>query len=81
MEVTELVIELFTVGKKKVLGNVDMSDAIKHSYNTYFYTIANQIGNEKIAKIMRIYGQKLTIAYLVQNLVWFQMMNGCKNIF
>lgn len=54
----------FHCWKEEGHGNVDMSDAIKHSCNTYFYTIANQIGNEKIAKIAREfgYGQKIDIS-------------------
>ncbi len=54
----------FHCWKEEGHGHVDMSDAIKHSCNTYFYTIANQIGNKKILEVASRfgYGQKVDIS-------------------
>jgi penicillin-binding protein 2 len=54
----------FHCWKEEGHGNVDMSGAIKHSCNTYFYTIANQIGNKKILEVASRfgYGQKADIS-------------------
>jgi penicillin-binding protein 2 len=42
--------------KKEGHGNVDMSDAIKHSCNTYFFDVSNQIGIAKIAEVAKRFG-------------------------
>jgi penicillin-binding protein 2 len=51
-------------------GWVNMSDAIKHSCNTYFFNLANQIGIDNIARVARKfgYGQQFDISIFgVQN--------------
>ncbi len=37
-------------------GNLDMSDAIKHSCNVYFFTIANMIGGRNITNMAKRFG-------------------------
>lgn len=37
-------------------GNVNMSDAIKHSCNVYFFDIANQIGIDNITQVAQKFG-------------------------
>jgi penicillin-binding protein 2 len=46
----------FHCWKKEGHGSVDMSDAIKHSCNTYFFNASNQIGIEKITQIAKKFG-------------------------
>lgn len=46
----------FHCWKKEGHGSVDMSDAIKHSCNTYFFNASNQIGIEKITEIAKKFG-------------------------
>ncbi len=45
-------------------GSMDMVNAIKHSCNTYFFTIANQIGYEKFMEMARKfgYGEKFDVS-------------------
>ena len=45
-------------------GSLAMIDAIMHSCNTYFYTIASQIGAEKISEVAKRfgYGEKFDIS-------------------
>lgn len=61
----------FTLGKrvfhcweKKGHGSLDLSGAIMHSCNVYFYTLANKIGYEKISAMAQRfgYGQKVDIS-------------------
>ncbi len=42
--------------KKEGHGNMDMSDAIKHSCNVYFFNTSNQIGIEKITEVAKRFG-------------------------
>jgi len=53
----------FHCWKKEGHGSLDLVNAIMHSCNTYFYTIANQIGAEKIAVTAKKfgYGEKFDI--------------------
>ena len=41
---------------KKGHGSMDMSDAIKHSCNTYFFDTSNKIGIEKITEVAKRFG-------------------------
>jgi len=45
-------------------GSLDMTDAIMHSCNTYFFTMGNQIGIEKLANMAKKfgYGEKFDIS-------------------
>lgn len=45
-------------------GTLDLTNAIMHSCNTYFFTLANQIGYEKFTEIARRfgYGEKFDIS-------------------
>jgi penicillin-binding protein 2 len=45
-------------------GSMNMSDAIKHSCNSYFFAVSNQIGFAKIAEVAKRfgYGEKLDIS-------------------
>lgn len=53
----------FHCWKKEGHGKLNMEDAIKHSCNTYFFDVANEIGEEKIAAVARRfgYGEKFDI--------------------
>ncbi len=46
----------FHCWKKRGHGKVNMSDAIKHSCNTYFFSTSNQIGIEKITEVAKRFG-------------------------
>jgi penicillin-binding protein 2 len=46
----------FHCWQEKGHGSLDLVGAIMHSCNTYFYTIANQIGYEKFTEISRRFG-------------------------
>jgi len=46
----------FHCWKKEGHGNVDMSDAIKHSCNVYFFDTANKIGINKITQTAQKFG-------------------------
>jgi len=46
----------FHCWEKKGHGLMDMSDAIKHSCNTYFFDISNKIGIEKITEVAKRFG-------------------------
>ncbi len=46
----------FHCWRKEGHGTLDMVDAIKHSCNTYFFTIGNQIGYEKFTDMARRFG-------------------------
>ncbi len=46
----------FHCWEKKGHGTLDMSDAIKHSCNTYFFDISNRIGIDKISEISKRFG-------------------------
>jgi penicillin-binding protein 2 len=50
--------------KKEGHGSVNMSDAIMHSCNVYFFAVANQIGFERIADVANRfgYGKKVDIS-------------------
>jgi penicillin-binding protein 2 len=47
-------------------GNLNMSDAIKHSCNVYFFSISNQVGIEKISQVAKRfgYGERFDISLL-----------------
>ena len=46
----------FHCWKEEGHGSLDLVSAIMHSCNTYFYTVANQIGHEKILEMARRFG-------------------------
>ncbi|MES2676795.1 MAG: penicillin-binding protein 2 [Pseudomonadota bacterium] len=46
----------FHCWEKKGHGAMDMSDAIKHSCNTYFFDTSNKIGIEKITDVAKRFG-------------------------
>ncbi len=46
----------FHCWEKKGHGSMDMSDAIKHSCNTYFFDTSSKIGIEKIAEVAKRFG-------------------------
>lgn len=46
----------FHCWQEKGHGSLDLVQAIMHSCNTYFYTLANQIGYEKFTEISRKFG-------------------------
>ena len=46
----------FRCWKEEGHGSVDMSDAIKHSCNVYFFTIANMIGGENVTNMAKRFG-------------------------
>lgn len=54
----------FHCWKKEGHGSLDMTDAIMHSCNTYFFTMGNQIGIEKFANMAKKfgYGEKFDIS-------------------
>ena len=54
----------FHCWKEEGHGLLDMTDAIMHSCNTYFFSVANQIGVEKITEMARRfgYGEKFDIS-------------------
>lgn len=47
---------IFHCWEKKGHGSVNMSDAIKYSCNTYFWTIAAKVGMDKIADVAKRFG-------------------------
>lgn len=55
---------IFHCWKEEGHGSVDMVDAIEKSCNTYFFTIANRIGYQKITEMARRfgYGEKFDIS-------------------
>lgn len=55
---------VFHCWKEEGHGSMDMVDAIKNSCNTYFFTIANQIGYERFTEMARRfgYGEKFDIS-------------------
>lgn len=55
---------VFHCWEKKGHGSLDLSGAIMHSCNVYFFTLANKIGYEKIAAMAQRfgYGQKVDIS-------------------
>ena len=65
-------------------GSLNLVDAIMHSCNTYFFTIANQIGYEKIVAMAKKFGyaEKFDIslsgakAGLVPNEEWKQKVES-----
>ena len=46
----------FHCWKEEGHGSLDLVSAIMHSCNTYFYTLANQIGHEKILEMAQRFG-------------------------
>ncbi len=55
---------VFHCWKEEGHGTLDLTNAIMHSCNTYFFTLANQIGYESFTEIARKfgYGEKLDIS-------------------
>lgn len=55
---------VFHCWEKEGHGSLNLSDAIKHSCNVYFYTLANKIGYEKISEMAKRfgYGEKVDIS-------------------
>lgn len=47
---------VFHCWDKKGHGSVDMSDAIKHSCNTYFFDTANKVGIKKMSEVAKKFG-------------------------
>ena len=56
IQVLNQALKLFTVGKKKGHGNVNMNEALKVSCDVYFYQISREIGINKIAEVCKRFG-------------------------